>query len=177
MKRTVRKLGQQDFRDRLKRVDGHFARHGYSKSVIRNRNERPMLWTFIAFVWIFFVISVAENRDYLEASLAQGSLTAELRDYVLYALTGLVVVSGVALGFHLVRFLFKGRDFRGASGSVLAGACGAILLTQAPAAALQDGVSVLTGTSQLLASVVSNGAQDITGIDVSDVRFVSKAMK
>lgn len=173
MKRNVRKLGQQDFRDRLQRVDGHFARHGYAKTIVRNRNERPWLWTVIGFIWIFLVVSIAENRDYLEASLAQGSLQAEFRDYIFYALTGLVMVSVVALGFHLLRFLFKRRDFRGASGSILAGALGAVMLTQAPPTLLKDSANAVFGTGQVLAGMIGDPGIPAPGIDISNVDYVS----
>lgn len=173
MKRNVRKLGKQDFQERLQRVDGHFAKHGYAQTIVRNRNERPYLWTIIGFIWIFFVVSIAENRAYLETSLAQGSLPAAFRDYVFYALTGLVVISVVALGFHLLRFLFKKPDFRGASGSLLAGALGAVMLTQLPPALLQDSANAVFGTGQVLAGMVSDPAISAPDINISNVNFVS----
>ncbi len=173
MKRCVRKLGKQDFHVRVGRVDWYFAKNGYAKAIIRNRNERPVMWAFAAFIWILFVISIAENRTYLETSLVQGSLPAEMHGWVFYALGGLIMISAVTLGFHFVRYVFKPREFRGASGSVLVGALGAILLNQAPPDLLQDGFSALTGTSQLLAAAMGDGARDVTGLNISSVRFVS----
>ena len=172
MKRRFQKLGQVEFQSRVGRVDSHFARFGYSKTVIRNRNERPVLWAIIGFVWIFFVISIAQNGEYLRSSLSQGNLPAEYRDYILYALTGLVAISTISLGFHVIRCLFKGRDHRGASGSIVAGALGAILLTQAPQAVLQDSLSVVMG-GELMAAVADE-AQTVTGFNMAKIRYVTR---
>ncbi|MHA6324143.1 hypothetical protein [Roseivivax sp. CAU 1753] len=169
-------MGQDEFRARVGRIDGHFARTGRSKSNIRNRNEHPVFWAIIGLVWFLFVISVARNHDYLSDSLMQGTLSAEHRDYLLYGLTALIMVSTVALGFHLIRCLFKARGDRGASGSIVIGALAAMMLTQMPDGLIQDSFSALTGTSELLASA-SDTAQGAIGINIDKIRYVRSPIK
>ena len=61
---------------------------------------------------------------------------------------------------------------RGASGSIVAGALGAILLTQAPQAVLQDSLSVVMG-SELMAAVADE-AQTVTGFNMAKIRYVTR---
>ncbi|SFQ27384.1 hypothetical protein SAMN05421853_103163 [Roseivivax halotolerans] len=176
MGKTFKKQGLQEFKARIGRVDSFYARHGFSKPIVSNRCERPVLWSIIGFAWIGFVISIAENRAYLEESLAQGALSAQHRDWILYALAALVVVSAIKLGFHAMRCLLRGREQRGVSGSLLVGALGAIVVTQIPADALHGGVEVLGAGTQAILLAATDTAEKTIGVDTSTIAFVSRSI-
>ncbi|MFD1341754.1 hypothetical protein [Litorisediminicola beolgyonensis] len=174
MTQTFRKLTQSDFQSRIARVDPFFARHGVCRVARTQRVSNPVLWTVIGFGWIYFVVTIGRRRDWLEQSLAQGSLPEHMRDWVLAGLAALIGVTAVMMVLHLARFLLRRRGQRGASGNILAGALGALMLVNAPADMLTGGAQGMGGSvgAFLTAALDSTHTPDAS-LDVSDIRLVS----
>lgn len=101
---TFRKQTQQDFQQRVKRIDPHYHAHGSAKRATQ-RPSRPVLSLLLGFGWATLLVTVARNRSQIEDSLLQGTLPAQYHDYVFYMLAGLLAISAVLLAGHLVRFI------------------------------------------------------------------------
>lgn len=166
------------FQARIKRVDPHFARHGVSKRQYTNINKRPVLSVLMGFGWVYFVVSIAKNRDMVKSSLAQGTLGADVQLWIMGGLGLFMILSLFMIAFHTSRFFLKGRDQRGASGSILLGGLAAIMLLSTPPSAYQtitDGV--LSGSSGVLMAALDtagqNGVDLDLDVDVSGLALVS----
>ena len=175
MQRALQKLDHGNFTARRKRVDPFYAKHGFCRPRRSNPNAHPILATLFGFGWIYFVISVAQNRGHFEQSLLQGTLDSRYHDEIIIGLTLLVTLSVVAIGVHAFRFLLRRRGERGASGSILVGALGALMLAGTPAEVL-TGPDGLGSTANALLASLDDPAPTM-GIDAGSVALVSSSLE
>ena len=179
MTNTFEHSGQEVFRARIKRIDPHFHRHGVSKREYTNVNKRPLLSVLLGFAWIYFVIKLVENRDYLQSSLSQGSLGNDIQLWIMGGLSLLIILTLFMMGVFAVRIVTKRRDQRGAAGSILMGGVAAMMVVSTPPSAYQDiSNKVLNGSqSALMAALDFNGSSSLKDInldvDVTGVALVS----
>lgn len=174
MKRTCRKLDQNDFRARIGRIDAHHRKIGLIQPGPGRRNEHPIFWTAVGFVWIFFVLIVGKNLEWLQGSLAQGALSAQQREWVLYAVVAIIMVSLVKIGFHVLRLVLGRKGNRGASGSLVLGAIAAGVLAYAPADLVEQGLQQLGDGSGDMLLAAADEAHAAISVSVSSVTFVSQ---
>lgn len=174
MKRTCRKLDQNDFRDRIGRIDAHHRKIGLIQPGPRRRNEHPIFWTVVGFVWIFFVLMIGKNLEWLQDSLTQGALSERQRDWVLYAVVAIIMVSLVKIGFHALRLVIGRKGHRGASGSLVLGALAAGVLAYAPADLMEQGLQKLGDGSGEVLLAAADEAHAAISVSVSSVTFVSQ---
>lgn len=179
MTNTFEHSGQEVFRERVKRVDAHFYRHGVSKCEYTNVNKRPLLSVLLGFAWIYFVIKLVENREKLKASLAQGSLGADAQLWIMGGLSLLIVLTLFMMGVFALRIITKRRDQRGAAGSILAGGVAAMMVVSTPPSAYQDLPGKVFNGSQsaLMAALDMGGSSSLKDInldvDVKGLALVS----
>ncbi|MBV2361018.1 hypothetical protein KUH32_14735 [Thalassococcus sp. CAU 1522] len=173
MKRSFRKQTQDDFRQRVKRIDPVYAGGGLVPAK-DTTPRRPVLSVLMGFAWVYIVITVANNRDTIEISLTQGALDPRLHSWVFGALAALLMISAVMLGIHVLRFFAKSAAKRGNSGSVLAGALGAVLLIYTPPGVWDAGFRMLDSNSRgVLQSATQTLGDALPGVDFNKAIFVS----
>lgn len=167
---TFRKQTQQDFQQRVKRIDPHYHAHGSAKRTAQ-RPSRPVLSLLLGFGWATLLVTVARNRSQIEDSLLQGTLPAQYHDYVFYMLAGLLAISAVLLAGHLVRFIVPrgARHGRRNSGGLLAGAVAAAVLAYTPADVFDTGLGLLHENSGTLIQAAAGSAN----VDLASITFVS----
>lgn len=175
MTQPFRKLTQKDFQSRIARVDPFFARHGVCRIKPATRVSNPLLWTTLGFGWIYLVITIGRRRAWLEESLSQGSLPDHMRDWILAGLAALIGVTAVMLMLHLARFLFRRRGQRGASGNILAGAIGALMLVNAPVDTFTGASGLGANMGEFLSAALDSRHDTAPSLDVSDIRLVSSS--
>ncbi len=179
MTNTFEHSGQEVFRARVKRVDAHFYRHGVSKREYTNVNKRPLLSVLLGFAWIYFVIKLVENREFLKASLAQGSIGADAQTWIMGGLGLLIILTLFMMGVFAVRIVTKRRDQRGAAGSILAGGAAAMMLVATPPYLYQElPFKVLNGSQGAVMAALNMGGgsslDDINlDVDVKGLALVS----
>ena len=167
---TFRKMTQQDFQARVKRIDPEYYSHGEVKKTFSSP-ARPFMSLIMGFGWAYVVISVARNRSHIEHSLLQGNLPAEYHDFIFFILAALLAVSAVMLGIHLFRFLMSRRASTGKrnSGGLLVGALAAGALVYTPASVFDAGLGMIDQNSRSLIMAASSNVN----VDFASVSFVS----
>lgn len=167
---TFRKQTQQDFQQRVQRIDPYYFKHGDTKRTC-SRPARPLLSLVMGFGWAYLIFTVARNRTQIEESLRQGALPAQYHDYIFFMLAGLLSISAVMLGGHLLRFLMSRRASNGKrnSGGLLVGALAAGALAYTPADVFDNGLGLLHENSNALILAASEGVS----VDLASISFVS----
>ena len=170
MRYTIRKQTQTDFEDRVRRLDPDFARHGHRPAGAGTKaRPSPVGGSLLGFGWVYVAASVARNREYLQDSLGQGSLSAQSQTLVMAGLAAMLVLSALAILVHLGRVLLRGRGRRGNSGAILTGAAAALTLAYTPPSVMEVGLGLLDPH----ASALLQTASATVGVDFENVAFVS----
>lgn len=168
--RTFEKQTHAEFRKRIKRVDPSFYRWGERGNARDATVKRPFASLLGGFIGAYVIVSVSNNRDYLESSLMQGSLDGQLQEKIMMALAALVAISFILVGVHVFRFLVLRRGGKKSnSGALLTGVLGALMLIYTPASVWQTGFGMMDDTSRSLMLAAS----DATGVDFGKAVFVS----
>ncbi|MCE0507164.1 hypothetical protein LR948_17480 [Roseivivax sp. GX 12232] len=177
MQRRFRKLDQADFRARVTRLDPHYARHGVSRARPRAQSERPALWAMLGFSLSLCLTALVQNRAAISESLAQGSLGADHRLWLLGGVTALAIYGVLRLAAFALQCLFAKRARRGAPGGLVVGALGALLVLQVPSETYRAGLALLGAEGDRIARDASRGAQERLNIDAAELRFVSRTIE
>ena len=148
MNRLIRKQTHRDFRSRVKRVDPAFYRWGERANLRDATVKRPFGSVLGGFLCAYVVIAVANNRSYLESSLRQCNLSADVQGWIQAGLAALLAVSGIMLFLHLLRFFLKSGAKKQNSGALLMGVLGAMMLVYTPASVWQTGYGMLDNNSR-----------------------------
>lgn len=167
---TFRKQTQQDFQQRVKRIDPHYHAHGSAKRTAQ-RPSRPVLSLLLGFGWATLLVTVARNRSQIEDSLLQGTLPAQYHDYVFYMLAGLLAISAVLLAGppRPLHRAARRAPRRRNSGGLLAGAAAAAVLAYTPADVFDTGLGLLHENSGTLIQAAAGSAN----VDLASITFVS----
>lgn len=171
---TFRKLTQEDFRQRVARVDPRFARMGHAAYAKDGTAARPFGMVLVGFAWIYMVAAISNRRDHILGSLRQGSLPEQYHDWVMHGLAVMLAASMVLLGLHLLRFKTKTGGKKKNSGGILMGALGALTLYYMPASAWNVGFGLLDGNSQQVVMAANQTFQQaFPNLTLDNVAFVS----
>lgn len=156
-----------------------FHRFGERGALADATPSRPFGALLMGFGWAYLVVSISNNRDVLETSLAQGSLPDRLHGYVFMILAGLLAMSVIMLALHVFRFLTmrKGGKKKN-SGALLMGVLGALTLTYTPASVWQTGFGMMDVNSRSFVIAASDTVKDaIPEVDFGNVAFASSIGK
>lgn len=173
-KYAFRKMTQQDFQSRVKRIDPYYARGSQSNAAILNSGtSRPFVSLLMGFGWGYVCLAIARNRTAVEDSLLRGNLDEQYHDYVFYGLAAMLAISAVMLAIHFVRYTFtdKRSATKGNSGGLLFGAMLAAGLVYAPASLFEAAFGLLDDNSRSL--IVA--AAEAVPAGLGNVAFVSSA--
>jgi hypothetical protein len=174
MTTAYRKLGHEDFRKRVARVDPRFHRLGHAAYARDTTVAKPFGSVLLGFGWIYFVSAISTNRAHIEESLRQGTLPQEYHVYIFAGLAVMLMASVVLLGMHLLRYFVKRGAKRSNSGGVLIGALGALVLYYTPDSVWQHGYGMLDSHSQGALMTASNAFNDsFPSLAKGSVAFVS----
>ena len=174
MQRSFRKLGHADFRQRVKVVDPAYHRWGDGARRADHTQQRTVASALLGFGWAYLTITIANNRDSIEASLAQGSLPVEYHSWVFSSLAAFMGITGVMLVLHLARYLLKSGGKKRNSGGILLGALGALMLVYTPASVWQTGMGMLDDNSRGIIMQAGAAVDDVLpNVDFGKVTFVS----
>ncbi|MBS0122738.1 hypothetical protein [Thetidibacter halocola] len=157
---SIRKQTQNDFQQRLRRVDPAFQRHGGPLADATPR--RPFLSLLAGFGGAYLVVMVASNKPVLESSLRQGALPGHLHDTVMMGLSALLAISFVMLGVHLFRFLVGRRGSKKSnSAALLTGVVGALALVYTPTSVWQTGLGMMDDNSRAIVLAASSSFSEV----------------
>ncbi len=167
---AFRKMTRQDFSSRVARIDPEYAS---IKIAADARPARPFMALMMGFGWGYLCLAVARNRDFIEQSLLQGTLSQAHRDHVFHALAALLAVSAVMLVVHFLRFTFtpKHSATRGNSGGLLLGAMMAAGVVHTPPGVMEAAFGLLDDNSRSLIIAASEAVP----AELRAVDFVSSA--
>ena len=179
MKRyAIRKQTHRDFESRLKRLDPHFARHGHTTYGKDMTPSRPVFWTLAGFGWFYLVISISNNKAFIEQSLLQGSLQQQHQNIIIAGLGAMLAISGVMLLLHLFRIFAKPGAKRSNSKGVLMGALAALALVYTPPSVFHAGYGMIDSNSRsLLLAAHSTVTNSVPGVDWDKIALVSSLGK
>ncbi|EPX80394.1 hypothetical protein [Salipiger mucosus] len=171
---AFRKMTRDDFDARLGRMNADQSRGAGSKARRNADREHPFLYLLAGFGSAYLVMTVARNREAIEASLRQGSLPAQYGDWVLGGTAALLAVSAVMLGLHVFRLVLRRGTDRRNSGGLLAGVIAAGALIHTPPSVVDAAYGMLDGNSRDLIVAATSSVQDnFPGIDFSTAAFTS----
>ncbi|MDO6587876.1 hypothetical protein Q4543_20390 [Salipiger sp. 1_MG-2023] len=173
-KHAFRKMTQDDFQARIKRVDPCYVQASRRpEATTPPAPSRPFVSLLLGFGWAFVCLSVARNRDSIETSLLRGKLDTQYHDYIFYGLAALLAISAVMLAMHLLRYLFactRGAT-KGNSGGLLFGAMLAAGFVYTPDSVFEAAFGLLDTNSRSL--IVA--AADKMPVDLGNIAFVSSS--
>ena len=155
-----RKQDHRDFQRRVKRIDPRFFRMGHTAYVKDDTKPRVISAALTGFGWAYLIFAIGENRAQVEASLLQGSLSAEAQYWVISALAAAIAASLVMLAAHLIRVILTTGPRRQNSRALLLGAVAALSLFHTPDIVWTTGFDLLDGHSQNALATVGDVIQD-----------------
>ncbi len=169
-----RKLDAGDFQRRVNRIAPGF-RPGAQDSYSGRGSETPIIGIIlIGFAWAYILASLGSNRNRIDTSLEQGSLSADAQYWIISLLAALLAASLVMLALHLVRAVATRGARRRKSRALVFGALMAFGLFYTPEAIWTTGFDMLDGKSQTFLAAASDMISDaLPDIKIDKITFAS----
>lgn len=171
---AYRKQTRDDFTRRIRALDGGQNGGLLSGQGKDTTEKRPLVSLIMGFSWFYIVVTIATNRDKIEASLAQGSLPAEYHSMVFSGLAALLTVSGVYLLIHLFRLFTRAGAKRANSTGLVSGAALAVALIYTPPSVVEAGLGMIDENSRsILTAAQETVRETVPGVDFGSITLVS----
>ncbi|WP_094021880.1 hypothetical protein [Maliponia aquimaris] len=171
---TLRKQDHGDFSRRVKRIDPRFFRMG-DRAYAKDETKPHVLGAaLIGFGWAYSVAAIGNGRGHIEASLRQGTLSAEAQHWILSALAAVLAASLVMLAVHMVRVALTRGARRRNSRALLSGAVLAFAMFYMPAAVWDTGFALLDGRSQSFLAAAGALVEDsLPALNINTITFAT----